>query len=192
MGKFTKTLVAAAIAGLVAGPAQAGGFYGSERGVIQISGSNCITERVSPIPMTMLLLGGEGGESNIGFWESDLFSFGADPEEFDGDGPFIAATPVTRLTMGMGPLRYDAMEEFMDEYIFSFNDAKEKDTCRSVDDFNFSNTDITQFDTKVSKNESRARTTLRATGSYYDFDADKDRKVKLIVKSGTMNRVFVD
>jgi hypothetical protein len=191
MGKFTKTLVAAAIAGLVAGPAQAGGFYGSERGVIQISGSNCITERISPIPMSMVLVGGEGGQSNIGFWESDLFNFGV-PSVEDGDGPFIAATPVTRLTMGMGPLRYDAMEEFMDDYILSFNDAKDKDTCRSVDVFNWSSTDITEFQTRVSKDESRARTTLRATGSYYDFDADKDRKVKLIVKSGTMNRVFVD
>jgi hypothetical protein len=194
MGKFTKTLVAVAVAGLVAGgPAQAGGLYASSKAVIKITASNCITDKLSPLDMNLLLVGGEGGGSNIGFWESELFSFG---DEIDGGGPFIAAKPVTKLAMGMTPEAYFAMEELMEEYLFGFNDAKDKENCKAerLDgdglEFNFGDADITTFQTKVSKNEERAKLTLRVSGSYHDIGAIKDRNVKLVVKSGTMRQVI--
>jgi hypothetical protein len=193
MGKFTKTLVAAAMAGLVASPAQAVGYL-SKEGVFKITASRCDTLKEA-VPLVAVELEGFF-PTNLGFWDSNFF-FGEPSEEFEGLGPYIAAKPGKALTMGMDAEGYVLMEAFIGDYLFGFNVGKDRNFCKAnIDgegiDFLSDTTVITKFQTKISKNLEKAKTTLTATSSYFDVLDAKDREIKLVMKSKTMVLVAVD
>jgi len=182
MSKLTKTLVAAAVSGLVSTSAIAAtdgcvdGYYATDTGKtykLTVTGNKC-DKYVSQAQMALTLsCGGEGSGANSGDWESTVFDFG---DEGNGDGPYIASKPGRTLVMDQDGDGVDSFEELMDDYVLGFipdNEGCSPDTLGYNDD-----TLLKKFEGKASKNGEKVKVRWDSEGTYDDLDKDKERKVK--------------
>mgnify|MGYP003573674774 CR=1 len=177
MSKFTKTLVAAAVSGLVSTSALAAeygcgsgfGFYETAQGKqakLQINGQKCDKVKAD-FDMTLFVECGFEG-FNTGFWESSAFDFG---DEGNNDGPLIASKPGKTLVMDVTADGLDDFEDTMASYVF--------ENCSDASGYNF-DTELQKFEAKVSKNGDKVKVQWKSEGTYLDASGnkDKDRKVK--------------
>ena len=178
MSKFTKTLVAAAIAGFASTSVTAGcvnGFYATAQGKqakLDINASKCDKFKLETDMTLFLSCTGEG--SNTGEWDSTVFDFGL---EGNGEGPYIASKPDRTLVMDQSGGDFQDFEDFMDDYVF--------ENC-SPDNGGYNyDTVLKKFEAKVSKNGDKVKVQWDSEGTYTDFDGnkDKDRKIKTKLKA---------
>jgi len=198
MNIFNKTLIAAAITGLVAIPAAnaevSSGFYSKlATGSIKFTGQRCKTLNYKKLDASLFISGGfegfegfeggfEGG-SNTSLYVFNMFAFG---ESVDGTGPLIASNKGRTYNMDTTADGYGDLEDLMDDYLFApdyLPDTDSKDGCKTPEGFNYGSLMIDKYETKISKNGSTAKLSMDAQGTYYDFDKDKDQKVKLKIKA---------
>ena len=188
MSKFTKTLVAAAISGLVSTSAMAAdygcvnGVYATAQGKqakLDINGSKCDKFKLEA-DMTLFVSCDFNAGANTGTWESTVFDFGL---EGNGEGPYIASKPGKTLVMDQSGADLEDFEDFMDDYVF--------DNC-SPDTFGYNyDTVLKKFEAKTSKNGEKVKVRWDSEGTWYDFDKDKDRKVKTKLRAN-LDFVAVD
>ena len=172
MNKFTKTMIATAISGLMAGPASAvdPAVYMTEKASIKIDGKKCMKITEKNLAMDLFVDSVFLGGPNTGEWQSSFFNF---ESPIDGEGPLIAARPDKELTMDLGSEGYLAMLDALEGYIFEY--------CNHAAFLNESDTMIKKFNTIFSKNGRKATLKFRAEGTYYDYDKDADRNLSLKV-----------
>ena len=178
MSKFTKTLVAATISGLVSTSALAVdngcafGVYQTAQGKqakLQISGQKCDKFKAD-LDMT-LFVECDGGGANTGYWQSSVFDFGL---EGNGEGPYIASKPGKTLVMDVSDI--SNFEFTMDDYVF------ENCSKGNEEGYNF-DTVLKKFEAKISKNGDKVKVQWDSEGTYLDGVKDKDRKVKTKLKA---------
>ena len=191
MSKFNKTLIAAAITGLMAVPAaHATGvenavYSKNATGSVKISGNRCKNENINKLDATLYVSnsfgfgieGGIEGGPNTGWFEFQMFLFG---DSIDGIGPLVASNKGRTLNQDTTADGYDDLEDVMYDYIFG-NLGNEG--CKDPDYWNYGSTDITKYETKLSKNGSTAHLKMDAEGTYYDDAKNKDQKAKIKVSA---------
>ena len=176
MSKFTKTLVAAAIAGFVSTSVTAGCIDGNfatpqgKQAKLKITGQKCDK---SQLELDMELFLECSGGSNSGTWESTIFDFGL---EGNGQGLYIASKPEKKLTMDQNAAGYDDFQDYLADYVF------ENCSKGNPDEFNYDTT-LEKFEAKVSKNGEKVQVQWKSTSTYLDGSKDKDRKVKSKLKA---------
>jgi len=199
MNKFTKSMAAIAVSALIAGPAAAlefDAFYEGEKASVKLSGDGCDKDETKNLDIAMEFVNGfnfdfaEGLFNTgpyTGFWDSALFSFG---EEVDGEGTFIISKPgktsldaPKEAAMDVSEDVWTALEAILGDYGF--------DNCKKFDIFLAEVTTIKKFNTKWSKDGDVAEVKLEVESKYETTD-DKEKKVKLALKSGKMDLIGVD
>ena len=184
MNIFNKTLIAAAITGLVAIPAAnaelSGGAYSANaKGSIKINGQRCKTFKANKLNATLLVSDGfegyfegfegfEGG-SNTGQYIFNMATFGA---EIDGNGPLITSNKGRTYNMDTSLNGYWDLNSVMDDYIFGLLD---NEGCKTPGSWNY-DVMINRYEAKVSNNGKRVKLKMDAEGTYYDSEKDKDQK----------------
>ena len=172
MSKFTKTLVAAAISGLVSTSALAAdygcvnGVYATAQGKqakLEINGNKCDKSKTDFDMLIFFECGFEG--ANTGFWESQAFDFG---DEGSGEGPYIAYKPGKTMVMDTTSSELEDFEDVMDLYVF--------ENCSEENGYNY-DTELKKFEAKVSKNGDKVKVQWQSEGTY-EGSNNKDRKVK--------------
>jgi hypothetical protein len=193
MSKLNKTLIAAAISGLLAVPAAHAvdtTVYGkSASGSVKITGNNCKNLSENKLDSTLYVSGDIGGfgfeggfegGSNTGFYEFSMFLFG---DSIDGVGPLIASNKGRTLNQDTTQDGYDDLEDALYDYIFG---NLGNDGCKDPYEWNYGSTMINKYETKLSNNGSKAKLQMDAEGTYEDNDG-KDRKVKIKVNANMDN-----
>ena len=193
MSKFNKTLIAAAITGLMAVPAahavDNAVYAKNATGSVKFSGQRCKNENVNKLDATLYVSdafgfgieGGIEGGSNTGFFEFQMFLFG---DTIDGVGPLIASNKGSTLNQDTTQDGYDDLEDAFYNYIFG---NLGNDGCKTPDYWNYGSTQITRYETKLSKNGSTAKLKMDAEGTYYDYDKNKDKKASVKVQANMDN-----
>ena len=194
MNIFNKTLIAAAITGLVAAPAINADTYVPSAvyskvstGSVKFSGQRCKTLKYKDLDATLYISGGfegfegfEGGPNTSLFFFS-MFAFG---DSVDGEGPLVASNKLRTYNMDVTYDGYADLEDLLDDYLIAdLEGTDSKDGCKTPDGFNYGSLMIDKFETKISKNGSTAKLKMDAQGTYYDDDKDDDKKVQIKVKA---------
>ena len=201
MKKLSKTLVAAAISGLLAIPAahavDTATYSKLATGSVKFSGSGCKTFNANKLDATLYVSnafgagieGGIEGGSNTGFFELNMFAFG---ENLDGDGILVASNKGRTLNMDTGLEGFFDLESAMSDYVLGF--LPENDGCKDENGYNF-DTVINKYETKLSKNGEKAKLSWDAEGTYEQVKSngkEKDKKVKVRVKTGQMDKLLLN
>ena len=183
MSKFTKTLVAAAISGLVSTSAMAAdygcvnGVYATAQGKqakLDVNGSKCDKLKVE-VDMTLFVGCDFNAGANTGTWQSTVFDFGL---EGNGEGPYIASKPGKTLVMDQSGNDLFDFENFMDDYVAN--------NCENEDGYNY-DTELKKFEAKVSKNGDKVKVRWDSEGTWDELDTEKDRKVKTKLRANLDN-----
>ena len=191
MNKFNKSLIDAAITGLLAVPDDQADinetvYAGSSGGSLKLSGSGCKSVNENKLDSTLYVESGfEGGFEgsfsgfNTGVFFFEMFSFG---DTIDGYGPLVSSNKGKTLNQDLTEDGWFDLDETMADYVYGdFNDG-----CKNVSDYNYGSTMITKFETKLNKKGNKAKLKMDAEASYEDTKG-KDKKVKLKVKANMDN-----
>ena len=201
MNKLNKTLVAAAVTGLMAVPSVNAEYYIQEAfytknasGTIKFTGSGCKTLKYKKLNASLWISDGfegyfeggfegsfEGGPQTaqyvVNFTES---TFGS---AFDGAGPLVASNKGRTYNMDTSYSDYFNLENVFGYYIDAELDGQSSgDGCKDPGGFNY-DLMINRYEAKISNNGKQAKLKLDAEGTYLDTKKDKDRKVKLKINA---------
>lgn len=161
MNRCMKTIVATAIAGLVAGVAHAAGMserYETDDSFFKTSGSRCDTLRQEDLFAGLELVYNVG--PNTGTWTLPTLS---------GSGPFVSHNSMTRVQMGLVWDTYAGLQDLLAGFV----DENCKDSAGFLRD-----TEVTRFDVRINKRRTTAKLRLDARGYWVDMK-DRERRVNL-------------
>jgi len=200
MNIFNKTLVAAAITGLVAIPAanadvDSAYYTKNASGTVTFSGSQCKTLRYKKLNSTAFISDGfEGSFDN--FFEGS-FEGGPNTGSFlvtlqestfgpilDGQGPLIASNKGRTYNMDTSANDYFELQNTMVSYMLGNlpgQDDDDKDGCKNPDFFN-DDLMVNRYELKISNNGKKARLRMDAEGTYTDDNTKVKDNRKLKVK----------
>mgnify|MGYP003702740673 FL=1 len=181
MSKFTKTLIASAMAVAVAGPAAAdvkdtGAFRGTKT-TVKITPSGCPNAKIKDIVSE---IGFYPQQPSAGCWSMDLLDYFGTDNDYHVEGGYIERKFGKDLTSSLFEFSADTLVWEMEDYLAS------ESKCDTVDGF-IDDAYIKKGNVKISKNGDRAKLDLQVDGEYTN-DSGKTKKVKAKV-SGKMDFV---
>jgi hypothetical protein len=201
MNKFTKNVTAFALSALVAGPAAALEFdtlHVGEKAEVKFSGANCDGSKFNKLDIMMYMyntpfninpgfLDYTNGP-NTGIYETEILGGFGVGEDFFGFGTFIiskngkkVADAPKKATLGMSAETFLAFKVALEAYGI--------DKCKKFDIFQADLTQITKNAVEWSKGGDRLNGKLTVETQYTD-DGGKDKKIKVNIKTGKMDRVL--
>jgi len=189
MNKLSKTLIAAAITGVIAIPAanaevDQAVYSKNATGKITFSGSKCRTLKYKDLNATMFVEGGfeggiegglEGG-ANTSIYFLDMSTFGG---AVDGSGPLVASNKGRTYNMDTTFEGYNDIQSQFQQYIFAGLQGQDiDDGCKDPQGFNFGSLMLNRYEFKLSNNGNKGKLKFEAEATYDDNNA-KERKLKL-------------
>ena len=175
MSKFTKTMIASALAVAVAGPAAAdvkdtGAFRGTKT-TVQINPQGCPNAKIKNLTSGV---GFYPQGPSAGCWSMDLLDFFGTDLDYHVEGPYVERKFGKELTGSLFPSSFSGLVSEMENYI------EDEPKCDTV----FPDIDgayIKKGSVKLSKNGDKAKVDFQVDGKY-ENDSGKTKNVKATIK----------
>jgi hypothetical protein len=198
MSKFTKTLIASALAVAVTGPVSAevkehGSFIGTDL-VFQVKPQGCKNSKTAKLSSSLEFFN-LADYTQSGYYELDAFFLG---EGVDVEGEYIERKVGKDLTMNLyradlGDCLIIDTDLVCDGIAEGIQLALIANSCGAMTDAQSLLLTVTKGQTKLSKKGDRAKVDFKIEGNYYNTKKNKVRKVTATIKSPKMDFVpFVD
>ena len=177
MSKFTKTMIASALAVAVAGPAAAdvkdtGAFRGTKT-TVQINPQGCPNAKIKDLTSE---IGFYPQGPSAGCWSMDLLDFFGTDAAFHVEGPYVERKFGKELTGSLFTATFFGLVSEMESYI------EDETKCDVVDGFNvIDGAYIKKGSVKLSKNGDKAKVDFQVDGKY-ENDSGKNKNVKATIK----------